>query len=178
MRPLITLILLLPAPTQYSSIPFNVKALKLLVAEAGAAKQSGDYNASWEQDDGEEEDGDEDDGADWEDDGPAFLKTGPKPTDEFGFLSGAFRPQLVLCKSPADDISSSVADMMGPGGFDDTFGDDEEDDEDTDDPIALLDMQAHLTGLLRTTYAQHDGFGALAGALTQDEMATLGGLLA
>jgi hypothetical protein len=76
------------APTQYSSIPFNVKALKLLVAEAGAAKQSGDYNASWEQDDGEEDE-DEDDGAEWEDDGPAFLKTGPKPTDEFGFLSGA-----------------------------------------------------------------------------------------
>jgi hypothetical protein len=97
------------APTQYSSIPFNVKALKLLVAEAGAAKQSGDYNASWEQDDGEEDE-DEDDGAEWEDDGPAFLKTGPKPTDEFGFLSGASgasvsstcsRPRLTVpCFSP------------------------------------------------------------------------------
>jgi hypothetical protein len=68
--------------------------------------------------------------------------------------------------------------MMGPGGFDDTFGDDDEDDDgDADDPIALLDMQAYLTNLLRTTYANHDGFGALAGALTQDEMATLGSLL-
>lgn len=169
---------LIAAPTQYSSIPFNVKALKLLVAEAGAAKQSGDYNASWEQEAEEEDDDGDGDGADWEDDGPAFLKTGPRPTDEFGFLSGA--PCSLFAALVRDARANRLArdtDMMGPGGFDDTFGDDDDDDDDTDDPIALLDMQAHLTGLLRQTYAQHDGFGALAGALTQDEMATLGGLL-
>lgn len=63
------------------------------MAEAGSAKLSGDYNASWEagaDDDEDEDDDDEDDGAEWEDDGPAFLKSGPKPADEFGFLSGVY----------------------------------------------------------------------------------------
>lgn len=87
----------------YTSTPFNVKALKLLVAEAGSAKLSGDYNASWEAggDEDEDDDDDDDDGAEWEDDGPAFLMSGPKPADEFGFLSGAyalyFSQSRVIC---------------------------------------------------------------------------------
>ncbi|CDZ96419.1 Predicted importin 9 [Phaffia rhodozyma] len=147
-------------PTTYSSIPFLLKALKLTVSELNTTKASASYNAAWEV--GGEEDGDEDeddDGEDdgnWEDDGPGFIKRGPAPTDEFGFLS----------------------DMMGPDGLIDDDEGDREDEDLATDSVSTIDMNAYLVGAIRRAYEGLDSFGALAGGLNEGEMSSLGNVLA
>lgn len=78
-------------PITFSSIPFPLKALKLILVETKTSKASDDYNTSWDLDDDDEDDDDDggDDG-DWADDGPSLMKN--KPVDEFGFLSGSSLP--------------------------------------------------------------------------------------
>ncbi|RXW18578.1 hypothetical protein EST38_g7277 [Candolleomyces aberdarensis] len=134
------------APHEFSSIPFPVKALKIIVHDlqsggdaATISAQGGFKSVETLSEDGED-DWDEEEG----------LVQGFKP-DEFAFLS----------------------EMLGPKGvaFDnDDYLDDNDDEDLKNDPISQMDMQSHLRTFIRDYAAQHgDAFGSIAGQLNVEE---------
>ncbi|KAF5384768.1 hypothetical protein D9615_001050 [Tricholomella constricta] len=132
-------------PTEFTSIPFPVKALKLLLHDV----QSGGESATITAQGGDTYDIDSDDGdEDWTEE--EKLNQGFKE-DEFAFLS----------------------DMLGPRGmaFDNDDVLDDSDDEDLkNDPISEMDMQAHLVSFFRECAARNiNNFSALVGQLTAEE---------
>ncbi|GFZ49805.1 hypothetical protein JCM24511_07208 [Saitozyma sp. JCM 24511] len=132
-------------PNQYTQIPFQVKALKLLLKDLQALG-SGKGIANKPDLDIEEDDGDEE----WDDDDPLGDGVG-----EFDYLSS----------------------WLDQGGGADT--DAQDDDEDLkSDPIAQIDLAAHLTEMLRQCYASNaNGMHEMVGALTEVEKGILRGVL-
>ncbi|CDO77258.1 hypothetical protein BN946_scf184753.g8 [Trametes cinnabarina] len=134
------------APTEFTSIPFPVKALKLLVHElqSGGESAAMGFNsadlADLDSDDGDEE---------WTEEERA--NQGFK-ADELAFLS----------------------DMLGPRGmaFDNDDALEEDDDEDLkNDPVSTMDMQAHLVSFLKECAARNtNNFSAIVDQLNPDEI--------
>ncbi|KAG6841729.1 hypothetical protein C0991_007615 [Blastosporella zonata] len=134
-------------PTQFTPIPFPVKALKLLLHDVQSGGESATMSA---QGGGETYDVDsDDDEEEWTTE--EKLHQGFKE-DEFAFLS----------------------DMLGPRGmaFDNDDVLDESDDEDLkNDPVSVMDMQAHLIAFFKECAARNTAnFSALAGQLKAEEM--------
>ncbi|KIM88892.1 hypothetical protein PILCRDRAFT_244255 [Piloderma croceum F 1598] len=132
-------------PHEFTSIPFPVKALKILVHDLRSGGESAAINGQ-----GEEFDVDSDDGDDeWTEE--EKLHQGFKE-EEFAFLS----------------------DMLGPKGmaFDNDDVLDDSDDEDLkNDPVSQMDMQAHLVTFLRECAAHNtSNFVAVVGQLSAEEM--------
>ncbi|KAI0829067.1 ARM repeat-containing protein [Trametes gibbosa] len=133
-------------PTEFTSVPFPVKALKILVHElqSGGEAASMGFNAAdvaeLDSDDGDEE---------WTEE--EKLNQGFK-ADEFAFLS----------------------DMLGPRGmaFDNDDALEENDDEDLkNDPVSTMDMQAHLLSFLKECAARNTGnFSAVVEQLNPEEV--------
>ncbi|KAL1950948.1 hypothetical protein VTO73DRAFT_97 [Trametes versicolor] len=134
------------SPTEFTSVSFPVKALKLLVHEL----QSGGEAASMGFNDADVAELDSDDGdEEWTEE--EKLHQGFK-ADEFAFLS----------------------DMLGPRGmaFDNDDALEENDDEDLkNDPVSTMDMQAHLLGFLKECAARNTGnFSAVVEQLNPEEI--------
>ncbi|EDR15931.1 uncharacterized protein LACBIDRAFT_242896 [Laccaria bicolor S238N-H82] len=133
-------------PHEFTSVPFPVKALKIIIHDL----QSGGDAATISAQGNTVEDVDSDDGdEDWTEE--EKLHQGFKE-DEFAFLS----------------------EMLGPKGmaFDnDELLDDHDDEDLKNDPVSQMDMQAHLVSFLRD-YATHNttNFCALVDQLTAQEM--------
>ncbi|KAI0354778.1 ARM repeat-containing protein [Trametes cingulata] len=133
-------------PTEFTSVPFPVKALKLLVHElqSGGEAASMGFNAAdiaeLDSDDGDEE---------WTEE--EKQNQGFK-ADEFAFLS----------------------DMLGPRGmaFDNDDALEENDDEDLkNDPVSTMDMQAHLVSFFKECAARNTGnFSAVVEQLNPEEI--------
>ncbi|OJT08019.1 Importin-9 [Trametes pubescens] len=133
-------------PTEFTSVSFPVKALKLLVHEL----QSGGEAASMGFNDADVAELDSDDGdEEWTEE--EKLHQGFK-ADEFAFLS----------------------DVLGPRGmaFDNDEALEENDDEDLkNDPVSTMDMQAHLLGFLKECAARNTGnFSAVVEQLNPEEI--------
>ncbi|KAL7284955.1 hypothetical protein ACG7TL_000044 [Trametes sanguinea] len=133
-------------PTEFTSVPFPVKALKLLLHElqSGGESATMGFNsadlADLDSDDGDEE---------WTEEEKA--NQGFK-ADELAFLS----------------------DMLGPRGmaFDNDDALEEEDDEDLkNDPVSTMDMQAHLVSFLKECAARNTNhFSAVVDQLNPEEI--------
>ncbi|KAI0325407.1 ARM repeat-containing protein [Cubamyces sp. BRFM 1775] len=133
-------------PTEFTSVPFPVKAVKLLLHEL----QSGGEAASMGFDAADVADLDSDDGdEEWTEEEKA--NQGFK-ADEFAFLS----------------------DMLGPRGmaFDNDDALEENDDEDLkNDPVSTMDMQAHLLSFLKECAARNtNNFSAVVDQLNPEEI--------
>jgi len=133
-------------PTEFTSIPFPAKALKLLLHDVQSGGESATISAQGGADtyDVDSDDGDED----WTEE--EKLNQGFKE-DEFAFLS----------------------DMIGPRGM--AFDNDDvlegSDDEDLkNDPVSEMDMQAHIVSFFRECAARNtNNFSALVSQLTVEE---------
>ncbi|KAI0673956.1 ARM repeat-containing protein [Trametes maxima] len=133
-------------PTEFTSVPFPVKALKLLLHElqSGGEAASMGFSATdvaeLDSDDGDEE---------WTEE--EKLHQGFK-ADEFAFLS----------------------DMLGPRGtaFDNDDALEENDDEDLkNDPVSTMDIQAHLLAFFKECATRNTGnFSAVVQQLNPDEV--------
>ncbi|KAH0591342.1 hypothetical protein H2248_001421 [Termitomyces sp. 'cryptogamus'] len=137
-------------PTEFTSIPFPVKALKLILRDlqsrgesATTSPQGGPTTDNIESDDGDE---------DWTEEeklNQGFME------DEFAFLS----------------------DLIGPRGiaFDnDDLIQESNDDSFKDDPVSNIDMQAHLVSFLKECAARNtNDFLALVGQLKVEETLVL-----
>ncbi|KAG6849551.1 hypothetical protein H0H93_007499 [Arthromyces matolae] len=139
------------APTEFTSITFPLKALKLLLHDVRSGGESATLSAQGGAsnfDDVDSDDGDED----WTEE--EKLNQGFKD-DEFAFLS----------------------DMIGPRGmaFDNDDILDQSDDEDLkNDPISEMDMQAHLISFFKECAARNlSNFSTLVGQLTVEETLVL-----
>ncbi|KAG6911255.1 hypothetical protein DXG01_002093 [Tephrocybe rancida] len=134
------------APTEFTKIPFPVKALKLLLHDVQSGGESATMSAQGgaETYDVDSDDGDEE----WTEE--EKMHQGFKE-DEFAFLS----------------------DMLGPKGmaFDNDDVLDESDDEDLkNDPVSEMDMQAHLVAFFKDCAARNTAnFSALVGQLKVEE---------
>ncbi|EJF67437.1 ARM repeat-containing protein [Dichomitus squalens LYAD-421 SS1] len=133
-------------PTEFTSVPFPVKALKLLLHDL----QSGGEAASMGFSAKDVSEVASDDGAeDWTEE--EALHQGFK-ADEFAFLS----------------------DMLGPRGvaFDNDDALEGNDDEDLkNDPVSTMDLQAHLLGFFKECAARNTGnFSAVVQQLTPEEI--------
>ncbi|KAJ7070709.1 ARM repeat-containing protein [Mycena amicta] len=132
------------SPHEFSSIPFPVKALKLLLHDVHAGGESATITAQGDTFDVDSDDGDED----WADDDK--LNAGGKE-DEFAYLS----------------------DLIGPRGmaFDNDEILEEEDDEDLQkDPVSTMDLQAHLHSFFRECAARNTcNFSALVDQMSAEE---------
>ncbi|KAI0045675.1 ARM repeat-containing protein [Auriscalpium vulgare] len=136
------------APVEFTSVPFPVKALKLLLhdlqsnGEAATMSANGGLAADLESDDGNSE---------WGDDAP----DGGLMKDELAFLS----------------------DMIGVRGmsFDNDDVLEGSDDEDLkSDPISQIDLRTHLITFFRECNARDPGgFAGLVGQLNTEEMAVV-----
>lgn len=136
-------------PTTYTSVPFPVKALKLLLKDVSAEGGGGGKKKGGAAYDGEieEDDGDED----WADDDPL----GSAGEDEFAFLS----------------------DWLDGGGGGENDAQDDDEDLKTD-PLAQIDMGEHITGVLRQCYASNcNGMQEMVDALSDQEKGILRGVL-
>ncbi|KAF8079173.1 armadillo-type protein [Lyophyllum atratum] len=133
-------------PTEFTSITFPVKALKLLLHDVQSGGESATISAQGGADTYAIDSDDEDE--DWTEE--EKLNQGFKE-DEFAFLS----------------------DMIGPKGmaFDNDDVLDESDDEDLkNDPISEMDMQAHIISFFRECAARNtNNFSALVGQLSVEE---------
>lgn len=133
------------APHQFTSIPFHVKALKILVHDVQSGGESATLTAQGGTHDVDSDDGDED----WTEE--EKLNQGFKE-DEFAFLS----------------------EMIGPKGmaFDNDDVLEDSDDEDLkSDPISQMDIQAHLINFLRDCAARNtNNFSAIVDRMTAEEM--------
>ncbi|KAG5638025.1 hypothetical protein H0H81_002226 [Sphagnurus paluster] len=132
-------------PTEFTSIPFPVKAVKLLLHDV----RSGGESATIAHGGGDTYDIDSDDGdEDWTEE--EKQNQGFKE-DEFAFLS----------------------DMIGPKGmaFDNDDVLDDSDDEDLkNDPISQMDMQQHLVSFFKECASRNtNNFSALVGQLSVEE---------
>ncbi|KAL1749221.1 armadillo-type protein [Schizophyllum fasciatum] len=139
-------------PTEFTTVPFPVKALKIIVRDlltGGESAAMGTIDdSSVNSDDGDE---------DWEEEGGEIGKVNSQgfTKDEFAFLS----------------------EMIGPRGvkFDNDDVLDDDDDEDLkNDAISQMDMQSHLVSFLREC-ASHNtsNFSQLVSQLTPEEQAVV-----
>ncbi|OBZ68625.1 Importin-9 [Grifola frondosa] len=133
-------------PTEFTSIPFPVKALKLLLHDLQSGGEAASMGfSSLDVADVDSDDGDEE----WTEE--EKLHQGFKE-DEFAFLS----------------------EMLGPRGmaFDNDDALDENDDEDLrNDPISQMDMRAHLLSFLRECAARNtSNFSTVVDQLTPEEI--------
>ncbi|KAF8899297.1 armadillo-type protein [Infundibulicybe gibba] len=135
-------------PHEFTSIPFPVKALKILLRDVHSGGEAATFAAQGDTYDVDSDDGDED----WTEEEKA--NQGFKE-DEFAFLS----------------------EMIGPKGmaFDNDDVLDESDDEDLkNDPISQMDMQAHLVSFFRECAARNTGnFAAVVEQLSAEEMVVI-----
>ncbi|KAL0575020.1 hypothetical protein V5O48_006949 [Marasmius crinis-equi] len=131
-------------PTEFTSIPFPVKAIKIILHEVQSGGESATMGAA--QDDVQEVDSDDGD-EDWTDTGDSSTRRDA----ELQFLS----------------------ELIGPKGmaFDnDDILDDEDDEDLKDDPISKIDMQEHLLNFLRESAARNtNSFSQLVDQLTAAE---------
>ncbi|KAF8963883.1 armadillo-type protein [Flammula alnicola] len=132
-------------PDEFMTIPFPVKALKIILHDIQSGGESATMSAQGEVFDVDSDDGDED----WAEEGGADQ--GFK-NDEFAFLS----------------------DLIGPKGmaFDNDEVLDDNDDEDLqNDPVSQMDMQANLFAFLRECAARNtNNFTAVVEQLSPEEM--------
>ncbi|PBL00281.1 ARM repeat-containing protein [Armillaria gallica] len=134
-------------PTEFTSIAFPVKALKILIHDLQSSGESATFAASG----GNLPDADDDEGdEDWSDQGD-----GGKRDADLQYLS----------------------DLIGPKGLafdnDDIFEDNDDEDLKTD-PISQMDMQEHLTSFLRECASRNtSNFSVLVEQLTAEEMAVV-----
>ncbi|KAF7307222.1 ARM repeat-containing protein [Mycena indigotica] len=130
-------------PHEFSSIPFPVKALKLLLHDVQAGGESATITAQGDTFDVDSDDGDDD----WADED----KVGNHKEDEFAYLS----------------------DLIGPRGvaFDNDDILEQDDDEDLKkDPVSTMDMQAHLHSFFRECAARNtSNFSALVDQMSAEE---------
>ncbi|KAI0253279.1 ARM repeat-containing protein [Lactifluus subvellereus] len=128
-------------PPQFTRVTFPVKALKLLLHELQTNGEAATLAARTAPLDAESDDSD----SDWSDE-----------------------------ERVKDDRFSFLADMIGVGGpsFDDDDVIANNDDEDLrNDPVSQIDLRAHVTSFIREGAARDaDGFGALVGQLSAEEM--------
>ncbi|KAF7303143.1 ARM repeat-containing protein [Mycena kentingensis (nom. inval.)] len=131
-------------PHEFSSIPFPVKALKLLLHDVHAGGEAATITAQGDTFEVDSDDGDEE----WADEEKVGASGGK---DEFAYLS----------------------DLIGPRGvaFDNDDVLDEEDDEDLQkDPISTMDMQAHLHSFFRECAARNTcNFSGLVDQMSAEE---------
>ncbi|KAJ7204351.1 ARM repeat-containing protein [Mycena pura] len=129
-------------PHEFSSIPFPVKALKLLLHDVQSGGESATITAQGDTFDVESDDGDED----WAEEGNV------KPNDEFEYLSELIGPKGMAFDN--DDVLE------------------EEDDEDLQkDPVSTMDMQAHLLSFFRECAARNTfNFSALVDQMSAEEI--------
>jgi len=128
-------------PPQFTRVLFPVKALKLLLHEL----QTNGEVASMAAPTAPLDTGSDDGGSDWSDE-----------------------------EKVKDDRYAFLADLIGVGGL--PFDEDEvlanNDDEDLQkDPVSQIDLRAHVTSFIRESATRDaDGFGALVGELSAEEM--------
>ncbi|KDQ62857.1 hypothetical protein JAAARDRAFT_146629 [Jaapia argillacea MUCL 33604] len=132
-------------PVQFTSVPFPVKALKLLLHDLHSGGESATLNTQGEDLDVDSDDGDED----WTEE--EKLNQGFKQ-DEFAFLS----------------------EMIGPKGvpFDsDDILEDNDDDDLKNDPVSQMDMKAHLISFFKECASRNtNNFSDVVGQLNAEEM--------
>ncbi|KAF8913175.1 armadillo-type protein [Gymnopilus junonius] len=135
-------------PHEFTTIPFPVKALKIVLHDIQSDGDAATLTAQGNVYDVESDDGDED----WAEEDNANL--GLKK-DELAFLS----------------------DMLGPKGiaFDnDEILDDNDDEDLRNDPVSQMDMQTHLKSFLRKSAAHNtNNFSAVVDQLTPEELLVL-----
>ncbi|KAJ7823248.1 ARM repeat-containing protein [Mycena leptocephala] len=130
------------SPHEFSSIPFPVKALKLLLHDVQSGGESATITAQGESYEVDSDDGDED----WAE------EENVKPNDEFEFLSELIGPKGMAFDN--DDVLE------------------EEDDEDLQkDPVSTMDMQEHLLSFFRECAARNtSNFSAVVDQMSAEEM--------
>ncbi|EKM84237.1 hypothetical protein AGABI1DRAFT_52094 [Agaricus bisporus var. burnettii JB137-S8] len=135
-------------PHEFTSLPFPVKALKIVIRDLQSGGDSATISAQGHTFDVDSDDGDEE----WTEE--ERQNQGFK-AEEFEFLS----------------------EMLGPKGvaFDNDDLLDVQDDEDLkSDPVSQMDMQAHLVNFLKTCVAQNTAnFNQIADQLSAEEMLVL-----
>ncbi|KAF5352862.1 hypothetical protein D9756_006082 [Leucocoprinus leucothites] len=135
-------------PHEFTSIPFPVKALKIIIHDLQSGGDSATITAQGNTFEVDSDDGDED----WTEEEKA--NQGFKE-DDLAFLS----------------------DMIGPRGvaFDnDELLDDNDDEDLKNDPVSQMDMQAHLVEFLRTCSSQNTvNFNHIADQLSAEELLVL-----
>ncbi|KAJ7610789.1 armadillo-type protein [Roridomyces roridus] len=135
------------SPHEFTSIPFPVKAMKLLLHDVQSGGEAATFTAQAGSDAAGVYDVDSDDGdEDWAE------EDGAKPRDEFEYLS----------------------ELIGPKGmaFDNDDVLEEDDDEDLkNDVVSTMDMQAHLLSFFRECAARNTGnFSAVVDQMSAEEM--------
>ncbi|CAK5264338.1 unnamed protein product, partial [Mycena citricolor] len=130
------------SPLEFSSIPFHLKALKLLVHEVQAGGESATITAQGDTFDVETDDGDEE----WAEEEKL------EDNDEFQYLSELIGPKGVAFDN--DDVLE---------------GDDDEDLQ--QDPVSTMDMQAHLLSFFRECAARNtNNFSSIVDQMSAGEM--------
>ncbi|KAJ6575462.1 armadillo-type protein [Mycena capillaripes] len=130
------------SPHEFSSIPFPVKALKLLLHDVQSGGESATITAQGESYEVDSDDGDEE----WAEEEKL------NPNDEFEFLSELIGPKGMAFDN--DDVLE------------------EEDDEDLQkDPVSTMDMQEHLLSFFRECAARNTAkFSAVVDQMSAEEM--------
>ncbi|KAF7337532.1 ARM repeat-containing protein [Mycena sanguinolenta] len=131
------------SPHEFSSIPFPVKTLKLLLHDVQSGGESATITAQGETfNEIDSDDGDED----WAEEEKI------NPNDEFEYLSELIGPKGMAFDN--DDVLE------------------EEDDEDLKkDPVSTMDMQAHLLSFFRECAARNtNNFSAIVDQMSAEEM--------
>ncbi|KIP03840.1 hypothetical protein PHLGIDRAFT_31632 [Phlebiopsis gigantea 11061_1 CR5-6] len=165
-------------PTEFTSVPFPVKAVKLVLSElqSDGEPASLSYGGVGLKDVQDDRDIESDDGEDdWsDDDAPARAEpSGTLSTGEMAYvkemLGGQDVPHEVFAAlSGGPGIATGVPSL---GGFDDDT-DYEGDDEDLmRDPIVQVDMQAHIVSFIRDAASSNSPeFAAVIGQLKPEEV--------
>ncbi|KAJ6609355.1 ARM repeat-containing protein [Mycena sp. CBHHK59/15] len=130
------------SPHEFSSIPFPVKALKLLLHDVQSGGESATITAQGDTYDVDSDDGDEG----WAEEEKL------NPNDEFEFLSELIGPKGMAFDN--DDVLE------------------EDDDEDLQkDPVSTMDMQAHLLSFFRECAARNtSNFSGVVDQMSAEEM--------
>ncbi|KAH9958982.1 ARM repeat-containing protein [Russula dissimulans] len=128
-------------PPQFTRVPFPVKALKLLLHELQSNGEAATLATPTAPVDAESDDGN----SDWSDEDKV-------KDDRIGFLADALG--VGCLPFDEDDVLAN------------------NDDEDLQkDPVSQIDLRAHVTSFIRESTARDaDGFGALVGQLSAEEM--------
>ncbi|KAJ7292991.1 armadillo-type protein [Mycena rebaudengoi] len=130
------------SPHEFSSIPFPVKALKLLLHDVQSGGESATITAQGDAYEVDSDDGDEE----WAEEEKL------NPNDEFEFLSELIGPKGMAFDN--DDLLE------------------EDDDEDLQkDPVSTMDMQAHLLSFFRECATRNtSNFSGVVDQMTAEEM--------